>query len=200
MVGHTIKSGPNILLQRPDLAAEIGNICVNWNLIEDTLMNLYALVMGDYMPPLTADIIAQLEREAGTKLYFGAPTHPVARQIFDALNAFNPRLQLLEKLLVWRVPPEKVKYFRETIMPHLRKRFGERSLIAHGQWGVCDKCPDALILMPTFGKNMRYKREDFQDVSKRIVADYLILGKYNHGLYQSRAPVRATSNESVRHS
>jgi hypothetical protein len=197
MVGNSVSSGPNILLKRADLAAEIGNICVNWNLVEDALMNLYALIMGDYLPRLTAELIAKLEHEAGTKLHFGASTHPVARQIFDALNAFNPRLQLVEKLLVWRVSPANVSYFRKTIMPSLRKRFAERSLIAHGKWGVCDKYPDELILMPTFGPNMRYKKRDFQDVSKRIVADHSILGKYSHELYQSRVPIRATTSESA---
>ncbi len=160
MVGNRVGTGPNILLKRAELAAEIGNICVNWNLIENTLMHLYALVMGDYQPKLSADVIAQLEREAGTKLYFLPSTHPVGLQIFEALNAFNPRLQFLEKLLVWRVSKERVKYFRETIMPRLRKRFAERSLIAHGRWGICDKYPDELILMATFGTSMRYKKRD----------------------------------------
>src|SRR5262249_9455219 len=143
----------------------------NWNLIENNLMSLYALVMGDYLP--------KTQR-------FTPPTHPVAYQIFDSLNAFAPRVELLEKLLVWRVPDQKVKHFRETLKPKLRKRFSERSVIAHGVWGVCDKYPDALILVPTYGHQMIYKKRDFQDISKRIVEDHKILGTFIQEIYQSR--------------
>src|SRR5437867_8387563 len=101
---NSVQFGPNKLLERPDLACEIGNICVNWNLIENNLMSLYALVMGDYLP--------KTQR-------FSPPTHPVAYQIFDSLNAFGPRVELLEKLLVWRVPDHQVKHFRETLKPKL---------------------------------------------------------------------------------
>src|SRR6476660_7367960 len=120
-VGKGVQSGPDHTLARPELAAEIGNVCANWNLVDQDLMFLYALLMGDYLPKMPG---------------FSPPTHPVAYQVFDALNTLNPRLDLLEKLLSWRAAEDDVKLFREKIRPELRKRFAERSEIVHGNWGI----------------------------------------------------------------
>lgn len=170
-VGSTIQYGPHRVLERPDLAAEIGNVCANWNLIEHNLMILYALLMGDYLPKAPG---------------FAPPTHPVAYQVFDALNAFNPRVDLLEKLLAWRASDAEVKHFREVIRPGLRKRFSERSVVAHGNWGTCDAYPDALILVPIYGDRMIWKKSDFQDVSGRIIEEYKRLASLVKSLYEQR--------------
>lgn len=170
-MGKTVHCGPNQVLERPGLASEIGNVCANWNLLEWTLMRLYALLMGDYLPKVAG---------------FAPPTHPVAYQVFNSLNAFNPRIELLQKLLEWRAPEATIKQFREVIRPGLRKRFAERSIIAHGIWGTCDDYPDALILLPTYGHQLVYKKRDFEDVSRRILVDYERLGVLFAEMYQQR--------------
>lgn len=170
-VGSTVQSGPDIVLERPELALAIGNVCANWNLIDHKLMVLYALLMGDYLPKAPG---------------FSPPTHPVAYQVFDALNAFNPRVDLLEKLLAWCASDAEVKHFREVIRPGLRKRFAERSVVAHGIWGTCDAYPDALILAPTYGDRMIWKKSDFQDVSGRIIEEYRRLESLVTSLYEQR--------------
>jgi hypothetical protein len=170
-IGSSVQFGPDTLLRRRELAAEIGNVCANWNLIEHDLMSLYALLMGDYLPNLHG---------------FAPPTHPVAYQVFDALNAFNPRVDLLEKLLVWRASEGQVKQFRETIRPTLRKRFAERSEIVHGIWGTCDEYPDGLILIPTYGHQMNWVKRDFQEVSRRILDQQKLMGALLRQLYEER--------------
>ena len=55
------------------------------------------------------------------------------------------------------------------------------------EFGVSpSKYPDALILVPTYGNQMIYKKRDFQDISKRIVEDHKILGTFIQEIYQSR--------------
>lgn len=164
--------GPNAILQNSTLAAEIGNVCANWSLIKSDLVFLYGLVMGDYLP----------KREG-----FSPPTHPVARQVFDALNAFAPKLELLSKLLAWRIPPDLYAQFKASTVPKLRKRYSERSTIAHGLWGICSDHPDSLILMPTYGTPMIYKRRDFEDISTRILEEHVALGSLGHTLYEQRS-------------
>jgi hypothetical protein len=170
-IGSSVQVGPDTLLRRPELAAEIGNVSANWNLIEHDLMNLYALLMGDY-----------LSNQHG----FAPPNHPVAYQVFDALNAFNPRVDLLEKLLVWRASEAQVKQFRDTIRATLRKRFAERSEIVHGIWGTCDEYPDALILIPTYGHQMIWVKRDFQEVSRRILDQRKLMNALFGQLYEER--------------
>jgi hypothetical protein len=170
-VGSTVQFVPNTVLDRPDLAAEIGNVCANWNLVENDLMMRYALLMGDYLP-----------KPPG----FAPSTHPVAYQVFDSLNAFGPRVELLEKLFAWRTSEAIVKHFRDAVRPQLRKRFVERSVIAHGVWGTCEKYPDALILVPTYRHQMIYKKRDFEDVSRRIIKDRQILGALTTEVYERR--------------
>lgn len=171
-VDHVIQFGPNTVLERPALAAEIRNVCANWNLIEQQLMMLYALLMGDYLPK-------QLPG-------FAPSTHPVAHQIFDALNALNPRIELLEKMLAWRASKDEVKNFKEVIWPGLRKHFSERSMVAHGVWGICEAYPDALILVPIYGNRMIWKKTDFQDVSRRILEEHKRLVMLFSNLYENR--------------
>ncbi len=169
--GYLVQFGPDKLLERPELAAQVGNVCVNWNLMEHVLMTLYAFLMGDYMPQ---------ENE------YLPPTHPVAYQVFDSLNAYRPRVELLEKLLTWRAEDAEVKEFKEIIKPKLNKRFAERSKVAHGLWGTCDAHPDALILAPTYGKQMVWKKQDFEDVSSRILEDRRRLSDLLVSLYNER--------------
>lgn len=169
--GHLVQLGPDRLLERPELATEIGNVCANWNLVDHVLMTFYAFLMGDYMPQKNEHM---------------PQPHPVAYQIFDSLNAFGPRLELLEKLIVWRAPDDEVSHFREQIKPKLRKRFSERSTIAHGIWGICEAYPDALILSPTYGDQMIWKKKDFRDVSQRIVRGREELSDQFVRLYEAR--------------
>ncbi|MGH2354390.1 MAG: hypothetical protein ACRDJN_22515 [Chloroflexota bacterium] len=83
-VGKACRYGPDAILERRELAALAANVCANWALVESDMMWLYALLMGRYLP-----------RYEVPGFESAVPTHPVAYQVFDALNGFQPRLDLL---------------------------------------------------------------------------------------------------------
>lgn len=166
-VGKSTSFGPNFILKRSELAAQAGNACANWALVENAMMLLYGLLMGMYLPKRNAPCFESLP-----------PTHPVANQIFDALNALAPRLDLLIRLCKWKALPEEAEYLERTLAPIIRKRFSERSVIAHGSWGVCDDYQDALILQRTYDGDQIWRKDDFEQTSERI----LELLKQMHGL------------------
>ncbi len=163
--------GPNLILQRQELAAAIGNVCANWSLVENYMVFLYSLVMGDYLPK---------------KEGFAPPTHPVAMQVLDTLNSFNPKLDLLTSLLEWTIEPNLHSHFKNVTVKDLKKRYKERSIIAHGLWELSPEYPDALILTSTFGSRMVYKLKCFEDISARILKEHKLLGELIHTLYQQR--------------
>lgn len=167
----SVSSGPNIVLERPELAAQIGSICANWNLIERDMLALYAQLMGIGLPKLPG---------------FFPPTHPVAYQIFDALNSLHARMDLLARLCKSYSLPDESKYFEDKLRPRMRKRFGERSVIAHGNWGICKDYPDALVLMPIFGEMQIYKLHDLEQVSERILKLHSDFGKFAGPIYRRR--------------
>jgi hypothetical protein len=152
--GNTVKYGPNFILERPELAAQAANVCSNWALVEDDLTTLYALLMGTYLP-----------RAAG----FSPPIHPVAIQVFDALNSLAPRLDLLLRLFKWRASKDQCELLERTLIPIMKRKFKERSVVAHGVWGLCDKYADSLILQRAFGGDEIWRKHDFVQISERIV-------------------------------
>lgn len=168
--GTSGQFGPNTILQRPDLAAHIGNVCASWALVEYDMVSLYALLMGSYLPA----------PEPG----WSPPAHPVAFQIFDALNALAPRIDLLERLCKWRATPQESEHFERTLKPEIRSRFRERSIVAHGLWAINKDEKDALILVNTFGENHIYKAHDFEQISTRILELHRKLGDFTHPIYE----------------
>jgi hypothetical protein len=145
------------MLQRPALAAMAGNICANFALVEGRLVGLYALLLGltlEYKPPAP-----------------GAPMiHAVAFQIFDALNSIKARLDLLQRALDTYATPDEAKHFREKLSPEVMKCFGQRSIIAHGEWCVHPEYLDALILNRLQAVQQIWTAKDFEVISTRIVA------------------------------
>lgn len=152
--GKSVHFGPNRILKRPEQAAHMGNVCANWSLIEGDMVSLYALLMGTYLPSVAG---------------FSPPAHPVAYQVFDSLNALGPRLDLLNRLCRWRAQEAEADHLQQVLSPFIRKRYAERSRVAHGQWGICEEYPDALMLMQTFGATQIWKQHDFEELSERIV-------------------------------
>ena len=142
-----------MILQRPELAAHAANVCANWALIEWEMAWLYALLMGRSLPKIHKNNI---------------PMHPAAIQIFDALNSLAPRIDLIERLLRLTAP-QQVEQFERVLRDKIKKRFNERSVIAHGMWGLCDAYPDALILVKSTDHSKIYRKHDFVQVSKRIL-------------------------------
>ncbi|MFC4724406.1 hypothetical protein AB6B38_07095 [Glycocaulis abyssi] len=174
--GAVITHGPNIILQRPELAAQIGNIIANWTLVETGLLDLYALMMGDYLNVP--------EPEPG---WVKTPAnHPVASQVFEKIQSFNARLDLVEALFKWRATPEENEQFSLKLKKQIRAAYKSRNSIAHDGWAVSKSYPDALLLTRIYGHPQIYKLQDFEQISKAICDAYTDLGSLSHAMFKRR--------------
>ncbi len=169
-VGISVTSGPGITLKRPDLAALIGCICSNWAFVESSLSHFYAHLMGIY-----------LDSPPG----YEPPSHPVAYQIFDEIQTIRSRVQLVKRLVDWVIKDDKQKNDTLDVLEKLRKAGKGRNKVAHGVWGICESEPEALILLPSFGHKLIYKKSDFELIIEQINAAKKELGRVHHIFYQS---------------
>ncbi len=170
-VGEAVLHGPGTLLQRPELAALIGCACADWASIESSIIMFYGHLMGVYLPKY-------LEGEP--------PLHPVALQILDELQSVHAKVNLVKKLADWVIKDEAQKKDVLSVLDKLRKAGEGRNLVAHGVWGVCESEPDALVLLPTFGHRMIYKKRDFELILEKIQKANAELGRIHHQFYQQR--------------
>jgi hypothetical protein len=175
-VGKSVTSGDDVVLQRPELAAQMASIISNWTQIEEMLLWIYGLLMGDYLPQGLFD----------PNVFTAPPSHPMARQIFDEVNSLNARLSLVAAICDWRLPKEDGEHFRAVLLPEIRRRSGERNKVAHQSWGVCNDYPDALILSAYYGPAQIWKMRDFRAVSDRIIALHSTLSKFIGKAYRER--------------
>lgn len=152
-VGESVSYGPRTLFQRPELAALIGCACADWAYIESSLIWFYGLLMGVYLPKHPE---------------FEPPTHPVARQVLDELQSIHAKVNLVKRLAEWVIKDEAQKKNALFVLDKLRKAGEGRNLVAHGAWGICESEPEALILIPTFGHQIIYKKRDFELILEKI--------------------------------
>lgn len=162
--GISIKSGPRHVLQRPALAALLGNMVAEWGLMENRLIHFYAYLMGRYLP----------RPDPG----FAAPIHPVALQVFEEVDTVHKRLVLIERLFKWVVKDQALAGELADVIRTVREASGRRNDYVHGHWGIADEYPDALILSPVFGRTMAYKEADFNEVIDLIVSARSTLGVF----------------------
>lgn len=152
--GDGVGYGPDTVLERPELAMQIANVSANWVLIESDIAWLYALLLGMDLPKDKGDL---------------PRSHPIAFQIFEALNSVQARLDLLGRLCKTRAAKTESEYFETTLKGEISKCFTLRSVVAHGLWGTDSKYPDALILVGGSSGSFVYKKHDFETISKRIL-------------------------------
>lgn len=162
--------GPDTLLLRPALAVEMANVISNWAAVEHTLLRLYALVMGTYLP------VPDPPHHDDPSKKWAPPLHPVAYLTFEALASLAPKLDLIETLLKERARPEELEGFIK-LRPKIRKTSSARNLVAHSLWcralkitseGYEGEHEDIVVLRPVVGVAMSYNMADFQDISVRI--------------------------------
>ncbi|UUZ63014.1 hypothetical protein LP417_25075 [Polaromonas sp. P1-6] len=170
-VGESVAFGSGMLLKRPELAALIGCACADWAYVETLISMFYGHLMGVYLP-----------KHPG----FEPPTHPVALQIFDELQSIHAKVNLVKKLAAWVIKDEAQGNDASSVLERLRKAGDGRNKVAHGVWGVCDSEPDALILLPTFGDRMIYKKQDFELILVNIQKAMTELGRIHNDFYQQR--------------
>jgi hypothetical protein len=154
-IGTSVTSGARQVLQRPSLASLLGAVAAEWTSLESRVMQLYALLMGDYLPEIPG---------------LGTPWHPVAFQVFDTLETQRLRLALLRKLAKWVInEPVLLKELDEVVLESIKKAAKLRNTLIHGQWGIATEYPDALILLPTFGHQLAYHESDFNEGIDKII-------------------------------
>jgi hypothetical protein len=170
-VSKSVRSGPGILLERPELAAQIGCICADWANVEFNLSIFYGHLMGVYLPSSPG---------------FAPPSHPMANQIFEEVQTIHSRVQLVKKLAEWVIKDESLKNDTLAVLEKLKKAGKERNKVAHAVWGICSDEPDALIMQPSFGHMMIYKKHDFESIFVKIREVSTELGRVHYLFYQRR--------------
>lgn len=164
-IGILVHSGGRQILQRPSLAALLGAVAAEWASLESWVMNLYAFLMGVYLPRMPG---------------FEPPIHPVALQVFDTLETQRLRLELLRKLANWIIKdPALLEELDKVVIDSIRKAAKLRNTLVHGQWGIAAEYPDALILLPTFGHQLAYHESDFNEAIDKIIDARKLVGSFH---------------------
>lgn len=145
--------GPKIILQRPTLAALLGCVASEWSLLEQELIFLYATLMGRYLPIFKG---------------YSLPLHPVGLQIFDVVETTHKRMELLRKLANYVLNESTLMEEVEATITAIFKAAKNRNKLVHGNWGISDKYPSALIYSPIFGEKLVYLEKDFEDAITEI--------------------------------
>lgn len=165
------------ILKRRELAALLGEITNEWSALEADIMYIYAMLMGMFLPREKG------ERDPMTfrSLLNDPPVHPVATQVFDTLENLPNRLKLLEKLATWTLRTDQalLERLKETIIPLIKKTSRRRAKFVHAMWGTSDDYPDALILIPAFGKYEAYEASDFNETIDFIIRTVDAVREFN---------------------
>lgn len=161
--------GRNTLRGFPDIAVEIAVITSTYAHLEGRLLSLYAVAMGLYFPMPAED-------DDGEQ--YAPPDHPIAYQVFEALQTLKPRLDLIQALLKTNADPAEYEFFRDALSPRVRKVAKRRNKVVHASWakGLAHNGPndlrpvtDAVIYRPPSGGPMlAYKLQDFQEITEAI--------------------------------
>ncbi len=156
-VGKSTSYGIGSISQRPALAQLVGQIANDWNYFERIMEELYARLMGrmyiaTYLPK-------------GTMV-----SHPVAFQIFEELESFRAKQNLVEALIRWALIkcPEDFDAYRKQTEKPIKSACIARNNAVHTLWGLCDEYPDALISQPTFGDRLVWRENDFKEELKKV--------------------------------
>lgn len=147
--------GPHSVRNREALAVWIAAVAAVWALIERELLLTYGYLMGKSLPKVGKT---------------GHPmVHPVALQVFEAVHGLSNRLELLQRLAKTEATPEELNKL-STLLKAVRAASGDRNKIVHGLWGICEKCPEDLILHGTTEdpQSRRYREHDFKQVFQKL--------------------------------
>lgn len=143
---------PNPIKGRPEAAAALGNALAAWNHFERDLVITYSIAMGFYLPGIKG---------------WSPTTHPLAFQIFDTLAGLGARLDLLERCVDLVAKPAAPQL--AALRPEIRRIAGKRAEIAHAWWGVNERYPKDLIMIPQFGDMTRWTPKDFDTRAQMFI-------------------------------
>lgn len=163
----TLSRNPEMLLQRPTLAAYFAVVLAAWQQIEDRLLLFFAPSLPNPGEGLNSAAIA----------------------VFESIESLQVRLDVIEAIIRVRYPHVLEEYQRQ-LRPAIRRRSKERLAIAHGSWVVWDRHPNELILEPPSDFRGRppvlYNKADFIQIKERMNGLHRDIGKFH---------VRAVTNQ-----
>lgn len=149
-VGSTTKSGPKIVLERPDLAKLIGAIAAEWGSIDALLESIFNSASLAKRTPH-----GQIDSELATL-------------IFEELTTYRAKTSLIGRILTMRYDSDLLDEFR-LIEKSLNKKASERAKIIHASWYICEKYPNDLLSLRSFNDWFLYTEKDFLEALDRAV-------------------------------
>lgn len=167
--GIVLNVGARVILDRPKLAALLGAVTNEWSMLEGDVMDLYALLMGAYLPKWKSPLRQRLD----------PPKHAVAVQVFDTLENLPNRLKLLEKLAEWTLKKDQSLLSElKPITKLIQKTSRRRSKLVHAVWATADEYPDALIWLSPFERRLAYEASDFNETIDFIIGTIDVVTKF----------------------
>lgn len=147
--GYTLEGKPRVVLERPQHAAGIGLVASEWTQLESHLIEMVSFAL----------FVFSKQENVSKRL---------ATDVMRTIESLSGRLDVIDTIMKPRIPEEMFNEYREKIRPEIRRRAGERNRVVHGQWHICEKYPDDLILNNRTDEPMRYSVKDFEDIAARI--------------------------------
>jgi hypothetical protein len=156
----SVNFGPETILERPALAARVGQIANAWNIFELGFARTYAFMVA---------------KQAGTSARPGTGllnSNPAGLQIFDTLDSFRSRQDLfvlLLKAILADREPDVAAFYGQVVAPRIAVARLARDKIVRGAWGVCSDYPDGIVRAPLMGQSEVYLESDLKDELATII-------------------------------
>ncbi|MEP3279380.1 MAG: hypothetical protein ABJN26_25450 [Stappiaceae bacterium] len=144
-MGINARSGPQTVLERPQLAALLGAITAEWGTIENLVADIFNIVSLSKPIPIAARSKSEL-----------------ANLIFSHFRNFSSQIELIKSVMKLRVDNEVISEF-DQLSREIRSRSKMRNDLVHTKWHVSDDYPEDLIKIS--GKYwIRYTEPDLQEI------------------------------------
>jgi len=156
----SVNFGPETILERPALAARVGQIANAWTIFEHGFARTYAFMIA---------------RQAGNAPRSGTAlltSNPAGLQIFDTIGSFRLKQELfvlLLKVLVEEREPDVAEFYAKVAAPRIVLAKMARDKIERGAWGVCSDYPDGIVRAPLVGQSEVYLENDLIDELTTII-------------------------------
>ena len=131
----SVNFGPETILERPALAARVGQIANAWTIFEHGFARTYAFMLA---------------RQAGNSARPATGllnSNAAGLQIFDTLDSFRSKQELfvlLLKSLVEDREPDVAAFYAKVAAPRIVLARMARDKVVRGAWGVCSDYPDGI--------------------------------------------------------
>ena len=160
-VGLSARGGPQVILERPELAKLLGAIAAERGDADNILVEIVSLVSLSKSIPVGA--------RSSSKM---------AKAIFGRLMSFPARKDMILTVMALRCSDMLCNEF-EALCKKISRGSKSRNALIHAQWNVCDKYPADLIQIED-ENSIRYTTSDFRSILnnaskvRNLVSDFAI--------------------------